>query len=240
MTDRPTLILLPGLLCAEPLWRAQIEALSDLADIRVADLTGPDTMRGMAETVLAAAPDRFALAGLSMGGYVAQEVMRLAPDRVDRLALLDTSARADPPERRELRLRQIRMAQEGRFDEVVDTMFLPSMQNPSNPFTPELRERVRAMCAGVGPQAYVRQQTAITNRPDGRGDLSRIACPTLVLCGRQDQATPVEMHEEMAAGISGARLVIVEECGHLPTMERPEAVNAAMRSWLTAVPGAAA
>lgn len=234
MTDRPTLILLPGLLCAEPLWRAQIEALADLADIRVADLTGADSMRGMAGSVLAAAPERFALAGLSMGGYVAQEIMRIAPGRVDRLALLDTSARADTPERRELRMAQIRATREGRFGEVVDAQFLPSMQNPQNPFPAELRAAVRAMCETVGPEAYIRQQTAIMNRADGRADLARIACPTLVLCGRQDQATPLELHEEMAAAIAGSRLVIVEDCGHLPTMERPEAVNAAMRDWLTA------
>jgi pimeloyl-ACP methyl ester carboxylesterase len=232
MPDRQTLILLPGLLCAEPLWRQQVEALSDLAEIRVADLTRADSMRGMAEAVLADAPDRFALAGLSMGGYAAQEIMRIAPQRVERLALLDTSARADPPERREARRRQIDMAQEGRFDEVVDTMFLPSMQNPDNPFPPELRETVRAMCAIVGPQAFVRQQTAIMNRPDSRPDLPRIACPTLVLCGRQDQPTPIDAHEEMAAAIPNATLVVIEDCGHLSTMERPQAVNAAMRDWL--------
>ncbi len=229
-----TLILLPGLLCAQPLWRPQVEALSDLANIRIADLTGAESMRGMAESVLARAPDRFALAGLSMGGYVSQEIMRIAPDRVERLALLDTSARADTPERSEARRVQIRMAKEGRFDEVVETMFLPSMQNPANPFSPELRETVRAMCASVGPEAFVRQLTAIMTRPDSRADLARIACPTMVLCGRQDQATPVELHEEIAGGIPDARLVVIEDCGHLSTMERPGAVNAAMRDWLTA------
>ena len=233
MADK-TLILLPGLLCGEPLWRPQIEGLADLTDIRVADLTGSDSMRGMAEAVLADAPDRISLAGLSMGGYVAQEIMRVAPERVERLALLDTSARADPPERREVRQRQIRMAQEGRFDEVVDTMFMPMMMNPANPFEPGLHATVRAMCASVGPQAFVRQQTAIMNRPDGRAHLARIACPVLVLCGRQDQPTPVEAHEEIAAAIPDARLVIVEDCGHLSTVERPEAVNAAMRDWLSA------
>jgi pimeloyl-ACP methyl ester carboxylesterase len=191
-------------------------------------------MRGMAEAVLAGAPGRFALAGLSMGGYVAQEIMRIAPERVERLALLDTSARADTADRREGRLEQIRMAREGRFDEVVENRFLPAMMNPANPFGPDLRAIVRAMCDAVGPEAFVRQQTAIMNRPDGRADLSHIACPVLVLCGRQDQPTPVEVHEEMAAGIPGARLVIVEECGHLTTLERPDEVNAAMRGWLTA------
>ncbi|HET7410142.1 MAG TPA: alpha/beta fold hydrolase, partial [Paracoccaceae bacterium] len=151
-----------------------------------------------------------------------------------RLALLDTSARADTAERREGRMAQIRAAREGRFDEVVDGQFLPAMMNPLNPFPEALRETVRAMCATVGPEAFVRQQTAIMNRPDGRADLGRIACPTLVLCGRQDQPTPVDLHEEMAAGLPGARLVVIEDCGHLSTIERPEAVNAAMRDWLMA------
>jgi pimeloyl-ACP methyl ester carboxylesterase len=233
MAEKPTLILLPGLLCTEALWGPQVEGLSDLAEISVADLTGADSMRGMAESVLAGAPERFALAGLSMGGYVAQEIMRIAPGRVERLALLDTSARADTAERREARLEQIRMAREGRFGEVVEGRFLPAMMNPANPFGPELRATVRAMCDAVGPEAFVRQQTAIMSRPDGRADLSRIACPTLVLCGRQDQPTPADLHEEMAAAIPGAKLVVIEDCGHLSTIERPDEVNAAMREWLT-------
>ena len=234
MAEKRALILLPGLLCTDALWRPQVEALPDLAEMRVADLTGPDTMRGMAEAVLAGAPQRFALAGLSMGGYVAQEIMRIAPGRVERLALLDTSARGDTAERREGRMAQVRAAREGRFGEVVEGEFLPAMMNPANPYPEPLRAMVRAMCGAVGPEAFVRQQTAIMSRPDGRADLPRIACPVLVLCGRQDQPTPVELHEEMAAAIPGARLVVIEDCGHLAPIERPEAVNAAMRDWLTA------
>jgi pimeloyl-ACP methyl ester carboxylesterase len=232
MADKRKLILLPGLLCTEALWGPQVEALSDLAEISVADLTGADSMRGMADSVLAGAPGGFALAGLSMGGYVAQEIMRIAPGRVERLALLDTSARADTAERREARLEQIRMAREDQFDEVVETRFIPAMMNPANPFGPMLRATVRAMCDSVGPKAFVRQQTAIMNRPDSRADLPRIACPTLVLCGRQDQPTPAELHEEMAAAIPGARLVVIEDCGHLAPIERPDEVNSAMREWL--------
>src|SRR5690606_36150427 len=219
MAEMRALILLPGLLCTEALWRPQLEALSDLAEMRVGDLTGADTRRGMAEAVLAGAPERFALVGLSMGGYVAQEIMRIAPERVERLALLDTSARADTAERREGRMAQMRAAREGHFDEVVEEQFLPAMMNPANPFPEPLRATVRAMCGAVGPAAFVRQQTAIMGRPDGRADLPRIACPVLVLCGRQDQPTPVEVHEEMAAAIPGARLVVVEDCGHLAPIE---------------------
>lgn len=233
MADRPMLILLPGLLCTEVLWRPQVEALSDLVEVRVADLTSHDSVRGMAQAVLAEAPPRFALAGLSMGGYVSQEIMRIAPERVQRLALFDTSARADTAERREGRMAQMQAVREGRFDEVVDEQFLPSMMNPQNPFPGALRGTVRAMCATVGPQAFIRQQTAIMGRPEGRADLARIDCPALVLCGRQDQPTPVALHEEMAAAIPCARLVVLENCGHLATLEQPEAVNAAMRDWLT-------
>lgn len=234
MTRKPALVLLPGLLCTEALWRPQIAALGHLADIRVADLTGADSMRAMAESVLAAAPARFAMAGLSMGGYVAQEILRIAPDRVTRAALLDTSARADTPERRAGREAEMQMAREGRFDEIVDDRFLPAMMNPANPFSPELRETVRAMCRTVGPEVFVRQQTAIAGRPDGRADLARITCPVLVLCGRHDQPTPLDAHEEMAGAIPGARLVVIDDCGHLSTLERPEATSAALRAWLTA------
>lgn len=233
MADRQKLILLPGLLCTRALWQAQIAALSENAEITVADLTGASSMRAMAERVLAGAPPRFALAGLSMGGYVAQEIMRIAPERVGRLALLDTSAHGDTPERRAGRDAQIRMAREDRFEEVIEEHFLPAMMNPSNPLGPELQSTVRTMCHEVGAAAFARQQQAIIDRPDGRADLARIACPALVLCGMQDQPTPLDAHEEMAAGIPGARLVVIEDCGHLSTMERPGPVNAALHDWLT-------
>ncbi len=231
MADKIPLILLPALLNTEALWRHQTETLADIAEMRVDDLTGDDSIAGMAASVLETAPERFALAGLSMGGYTAQEIMRQAPERVMRLALLDTSARPDTPDRTEGRKAQMALAGDGRFEDVI-AQTVPFMINPEGPPDEALHDTIRTMCRTVGPDAFIRQQTALMHRPDGRGDLAKIDCPTLVLCGRQDQPTPLEMHEEMADGIAGAVLVVVEDCGHLAPLERPEAVSAAMRDWL--------
>ena len=226
------LVLVPGLLCDERLWHHQIEGLTDLADpVLIPDVTGRDSMAGMARSVLETAPERFSLAGLSMGGYVALEVLRQAPDRVEALALLDTSARPDTPEQKEARLALIELARGGRFDEVW-RLLLPKVVHPGRVEDPGLRSAVRGMAHAVGPEAFERQERAIIVRPDSRGDLPGISCPTLVLCGRDDALTPPHLHEELADGIPGARLCQVENCGHLSTLERPEEVTRAMREWL--------
>jgi pimeloyl-ACP methyl ester carboxylesterase len=227
------LVLVPGLLCDERLWRPQAERLADLADPVIADVVGDGSMSEMARSVLEAAPSagRFALAGLSMGGYVALEIMRVAPDRVARLALLDTSARADTPEQTAARRELIELAKNGRFDEVPRRL-LPRVLHPGRLDDERLASVVSGMADAVGPEAFVRQEEAIIGRPDSRGSLAEIACPTLVLCGREDALTPLHLHEEMASLIPGSRLRVIEECGHLSTLERPEAVTAAMREWL--------
>lgn len=233
MTGAPLidLILLPGLLCDRALWAAQIAGLADLATVRVLDISPGDSMAAMAALVLQQAPERFALAGLSMGGYVAFELMRRAPRRVARLALLDTSARADTPEQTAFRETLIKQAQIGDFKGMTPRL-LSRWIHPAQLGDRDLTDSVTAMTQRVGRDAFIRNQRAIMARPDSRPGLSRIACPTLVLCGRQDQATPLEHHREIATDITEARLVVVEECGHLSTMERPEAVNAALRDWL--------
>lgn len=226
------LVLLPGLLCTAALWNAQRAALCRTADVFVAALTGEDSMAGMAESVLASAPERFALAGLSMGGYVALEVMRRAPGRVTKLALLDTSARADDPARTAEREELLSLARQGAFDAVVRHL-LPLLIHPDRlAGDPALCEAVRGMAHEIGPEAYLRQMKAIMGRPDSRQGLVEIRCPTLVLCGAEDARTPREVHEEMAASIPDSRLVVVPHCGHLSTMERPDAVNAALTAWL--------
>jgi pimeloyl-ACP methyl ester carboxylesterase len=228
------LVLLPGLLCDAALWAPQVRALRGLADpIMIGDLTRHDTLAGMADAVLAEAPPRFALAGLSMGGYCAQEIMRRAPERVTRLALLDTSARADSDEQRARRRGLIELAQKGEFKGVTPRL-LPLLIHPDRLEDEPLTQTVMGMAERIGKDAFLRQQKAIMGRPDGRPDLARIACPTLVLVGRQDALTPVALHEEIAAGIRGARLVVVEDSGHLTTLERPEPVNAALETWLSA------
>ena len=228
----PALVLVPGLLCDERLWRHQAEGLGDLAkSVFIPDVTGGGSIGEMARGVLATVPGRFALAGLSMGGYVALEVVRQAPGRVGALALLDTSARPDTQEQTETRLALIELARAGRFDEVWRTL-LPKVVHPGRAEDPGLRSAVREMAHAVGPEAFERQERAIIGRPDSRGDLPDISCPTLVLCGRDDALTPPHLHEELASGIPGARLRQVDRCGHLSTLERPEEVTRAMREWL--------
>jgi pimeloyl-ACP methyl ester carboxylesterase len=225
------LILLPGLLCDRALWAPQLAALADIAEPRVADLTQDESMPAMAARVLAEAPARFALAGLSMGGYLAQEIMRRAPERVTRLALLDTSARPDTPERLAQRRGLIELAQKGEFKGITPRL-LPQWVHPDRLGDAALVRTVTEMTQRVGRDAYLRQMKAIMGRPDSRPDLPRIAVPSLVLCGREDQSTPLELHQEIAALIPGASLVVVERCGHLSTLERPEAVSQALRHWL--------
>lgn len=231
--NKQGLVLIPGLLCDAALWRGQVENLDDIAAPWVADVTRDTSTTAMAERVLAEAPARrFALAGLSMGGYVAQAIMRLAADRVTRLALLDTTARPDTPEQTARRRGLIELAEKGQFHGVTSRL-LPAFLHPDRLNDKALAEAVIAMAARVGKDAFLRQQRAIMGRGDGRPHLGAIACPTLVLCGRQDQLTPLEWSEEIAALIPEARLQVIEDCGHLSTMERPWEVSAAMRQWLT-------
>lgn len=225
------LVLLPGLLCDSALWTHQATFLADICEPQVIDLTREDSIAGMATTVLNGAPDSFALAGLSMGGYVALEILREAPERVSRLALVDTSARADTREQQRRRRGLIALAQSGRFKGVTPRL-LPLLVHADRLGDMELCDSIMRMAARVGQEAFVRQETAILGRPDGRHRLAEITCPTLLVYGRQDAMTPLEHGEEMAAMIPRARLAIIEECGHLSTMERPHAVTALMRDWL--------
>ena len=229
------LVLVPGLLCDERLWRHQAADLADLAGrVLIPDVTGHDSVAGIARDILHDAPERFALAGLSMGGYVSLEIMRQAPERVEALALLDTSARPDTPEQTEARLALVGLARAGRFDEVWQGL-LPRVVHPDRVEEPGIRSDVRAMAHAVGPEGFERQERAIIGRPDSRPDLPGISCPSLVLCGCEDALTPPHLHEELADGIPGASLHQIENCGHLSTLERPEVVTGAMREWLEAL-----
>jgi pimeloyl-ACP methyl ester carboxylesterase len=234
MAMKQGLILVPGLLCDAQLWQPQREALEDIADVWVADHTRSATMAGVARDVLADAPfSRFALAGLSMGGYVALEIMRQAPQRVARLALLDTAASGELPEQTQRRMGFIALAESGKFTDITDAL-LPLLIHPSRFGEPALTNVVKSMASNIGKEAFVRQQHAIMSRADNRGLLAAITCPTLALCGRQDALTPLARHEEIAAGIRNSRLEVIENCGHLSTLERPAEVSAALRRWLAA------
>ena len=226
-------VLVPGLNCSPRLYAAQLPALWRFGPVTVANHTRDDTMAAIATRILALAPPRFALAGLSMGGYIALEIVRQAAGRVTRLALLDTGARDDPPEAQAKRRANIALVGEGRFGEIVDVQF-PIYVHPDRANDAALKADYLAMCHDVGPQAYVRQQKAIMSRADSRPLLATIKCPTLVLVGAQDGATPPALSEEMAAGIPAARLVQIPDCGHLSTLERPQAVTKELVAWMSA------
>ena len=233
MSEGLPVLLVPGLNCSPRLYAPQIPALWRFGPVTVADHTRDDSMGPIARRILAAAPPRFALAGLSMGGYIALEIIRQAADRVMKLALLDTGPGADTPEAAERRRANIAAAQAGRFDAIIDAQF-PLYVHPGRANDHALKADYLAMCHDVGPQAYLRQQNAILTRIDSRPLLPTIRCPTLVLVGEQDAATPPALSREMASAIPGAKLVTVPECGHLATLERPEAVTQAMVGWLAA------
>ncbi len=228
------LVLIPGLLCDAQLWQSQIEDLAEVADVWIADHTRSDTMAAVARDVLADAPfSDFALAGLSMGGYIALEIMRQAPQRVLRLALLDTAAAAELPEQTRRRMEFLDLAERGEFHRVIETL-LPLSIHASRLDEQRLTGVIKSMAENVGREAFARQEKAIMSRSDSLGLLAAIRCPTLVLCGRQDMLTPLARHEELAAGIRGAHLEVIEACGHLTTLEKPAEVNAALRRWLIA------
>lgn len=227
-----TLILLPGLLCDFRLWAHQAAFLAPSRQVVVPDLTLDESLGAMAERVLALAPPRFALGGLSMGGYLSMEIVRRAPERVERLALLCTNAVADPPEQRQRRLDAIALAATpAGFDQVIAAQ-AAVLLSPASAADPAIAGLFRSMALAVGPDGFARQQKAIMARPDSRPGLGAIVCPTLVLCGALDTLTPPDLHRTLAASIPGARLEIVQDCGHLAPIERPEPVSKALSSWL--------
>ncbi len=230
---RPGLVLLPGLLCDGALWASQVAALSDVAECWIPESLAQTSMPAMAHAVLRDAPfESFAVAGLSMGGYVCMEILRQAPQRVIACALLNTRATADTAEETQRRHDLMRLAQTARGFQPVTTRMLPLLIHTPRLNDAALVAAVRSMAQRTGIDAYVRQQQAIISRPDSRADLARIAVPSLVLCGRQDVLTTLADHEDMARLIAGANLVVVEECGHLSPLEKPDEVSIALREWI--------
>jgi pimeloyl-ACP methyl ester carboxylesterase len=231
---RPHLILVPGLACTADLWRDQAADLAEAATIDIPDATlRHDTIAAMANAILAGAPDQFALAGLSMGGYVALEMVRQAPSRITVLALLDTSARSDTPEQTTRRLALIDLAQANGMKSVIDEL-LPWMICPDRLGQSDLTARLIAMAEQVGVSVFLRQQQAIIHRIDSRPGLAAITCPTLVACGDTDRITPPEWSAEIAAAIPAASLTSIPACGHMSSMECPGAVTDLLRKILAA------
>jgi pimeloyl-ACP methyl ester carboxylesterase len=225
------LVFIPGLNCTPALYAPQAERFGHDRPIVFADNRQDATIAAMAGRLLGQAPARFALAGLSMGGYVALEIMRLAPHRVSRLALLDTSARPDTEDATIRRRRLMGMAEEGAFQAVHDALW-GALVHPSRRQDGALESIVKTMMLETGPEAFVRQQRAIIGRADSRPFLKAIAAPTLIVVGEGDAITPPDKAEELQAGIEGAELVVVPDCGHLSTLEQPERVNEALGAWL--------
>ena len=223
-------IFVPGLLCSPRLWHAQVEALAAEHEVVVFDHRRDDDFASMAERLLDEVQGRFALAGLSMGGYLAQEVAIRAPDRVERLALACTRALPDTEDGRARRMRQVGQAEAGGFRHISAQLGEAWL---SEGHRTEANVALMAdMAAWVGIEAFRLQQTAIAGRRDMRPHLPGIGCPTLILCGRLDRTTPADGHVEMAEAIPGADLVVLGDCGHLAPLERPTTVTAALRSWL--------
>jgi pimeloyl-ACP methyl ester carboxylesterase len=229
VTDKK-LVLIPGLVCDAAVWRHQAAHLADVADISVPPVTQGDNIADMARIVLDAAPPQFVLAGFSMGGYVALEMLRQQPRRISRLALLDTSARADTPQKIEWRRKVIDMCESGKFGAVIDSM-MPMLLHPDQQDGP-LPKFVREMAARVGAEVYVRRQRAIGSRRDSRDLLRDAGQPVRTICGRQDEMSTVNDHVEIAELAPHGRFSLIEECGHMTILERPHAATALLRDWL--------
>ncbi|KWW21828.1 MULTISPECIES: alpha/beta hydrolase [Peribacillus] len=224
------LILLPGTLCDERLWESL--KLSDLADVKVCDVSKADTIEGMAKSVLKEAPDRFALAGLSLGGIISLEIMRIAPERVLKLALLDTNPYPPQPEQISGWERLIEMADNGLFLDITHNHLLPVLIHPDRRNDEALVSTIIEMAEKVGKAGYINQLKAVMTRSDQRPILSSIECPTMILTGKEDVVCPVHMSEFLQENIREARLEIVNHSGHLSTLEQPEKVSALLRAWL--------
>jgi pimeloyl-ACP methyl ester carboxylesterase len=228
---RHHLILLPGIACDARLWRAQCGALADIVDASAMVPDG-DSMEDMADDILAHAPDQFALAGLSMGGYVALAILRRAPTRVTRVCLANTSARPDSEVQQNGRQALIAEAAETGGFERVAAKLLPLLLHPDRRHDDALRADIIDMMRRNGVQTFIRQQKAAGSRPDSRPGLATIAVPACIIAGRADRVTPPEHAVEMANAIDGASLHVLENCGHLTPMEAPAQVTGIMRAWL--------
>lgn len=225
------ILLVPGLNCSARLYEPQLPALWQFGPVQIADHRRGETMAEIAGSILQAAPPRFALAGLSMGGYISLEILRQARERVIKLALLDTAAAADRPEQTAKRANAIAMTREGKVNEREDLLW-PALVHESRRNDEALRTIIKQMNQETGADAYIRQQKAIGGRPDSRPMLPALDMKTLIVVGDTDQLTPPEASQEMAKLIPKAKLEILPHCGHMSTLERPDRVTKLLVEWL--------
>ncbi|HEX6260486.1 MAG TPA: alpha/beta fold hydrolase [Woeseiaceae bacterium] len=230
-TEPAPLYLLPGLICDDRIWAPQLPALARYRPVAVQGYGDARSLATMARRVLASAPETISLAGHSMGGRVALEVMRLAPERVERLALLDTGVHPVAEGEREKRMALLELGRREGMGALVDA-WLPPMLHPDRRRDCAFVEPLRDMCVSAGIERYEDQMTALLERPDARPLMGRIRCPTLIGVGSDDAWAPVDQHRAIAAGIAGARLVIFEHAGHMTPVEAPDLVTAALRDWM--------
>ena len=230
---RPIVVFASGQLLTAEVWAPQLAALSVDYDLRISDHTRDETVASIAQRLLAEAPERFDLVAHAMGGFTAFEVMRQAPQRVRSLVLIATLASNDGPAQTERRQGYIRLVEDGRFAEVVEER-IPILVHPARREDAALLAIVRRMALTTGETTFLRQQRAIMARPDSRPALGAIAVPTLLIRGDQDGITTPAHQAEILAGIAGARLEAIADCGHLPTLEAPLTANRLLADWLAA------
>ena len=226
-------LLVPGLNCDARVYAGVAHALWPFGPVTIANHQTGATIEAIAEAILADAPPQFALIGFSMGGYIAFDIVRQAPERVLKLGLLDTTARPDTEESTTNRRRMIALAQKGKFIDAVNQTF-PKSVHAENAENSDLYAIHRGMAEANGPKIYEQQQEAIIARPDSRPTLATIKIPTLVMVGEGDQITPPDAAREMHEGIAGSKLVVVPRGGHLALLENPGPVHAALREWAAA------
>ena len=236
---KPHLVLIPGLICDEAVWDHQARELRALADIAIADHGAMDSLTAMADAILERAPERFAIAGHSMGGRVAFQVFSRAPERISGVALLDTAytpRRTGTDGEREAKQRYGLLRKAQRYGmRAMGAEWVQPMVHSNRRSDASLINASLEMIARKTPEIFAAQIKALLDRPDVRPVLPQIQCPALVLCGRQDSWSVLAHHEEMAAMIPHCRLVVIEDCGHMSTMERPAEVTAALGEWITSL-----
>ena len=231
MLNSLPVVLVPGLACSPRIYEPQIPSLWRQGAVFVANHARGGDMAAIARRILAEAPLRFALAGHSMGGYIIFEMFRQAPERISRLAFLNTSARPEAPEVTEKRRVMIQEVKQGGYRAVMDRLFA-NFVHPALARDEHLHRIVLDMADDVGPDAFVWQLEAITGRIDSRPTLATIKCPTLVLTSDTDNMMPPDASSEIASAIPGAKLVTIQDCGHLTQLEKPQAVTDALLDWL--------
>ena len=227
------LVLIPGMMCDARLFGPQVDAFSMDYDLIFASITDEASVTKLAERVLSQSPERFAVAGLSMGGIVAMEMLRIAPERIERIALMDTNPRAETEQVKAVRIPQMMAVREGRLASVMRDEMKPKYLAPG-PGRKDVLDLCMKMALDLGPHAFLRQSRALMDRPDQSETLRDSTIPSLILCGRYDKLCPITRHEYMASLMPHADFEVIEDAGHLPTLENPDATNQALARWMEA------